>query len=959
MDEHGKPDGLMTAFLDRFAEVFIQQTDFPPDQCCVVLPNRRAGLFLKRYLAGHIHKPVLLPAIYSVEDFILHLSGLQVMDPVELLFQLYQVHCQVEGNDAQPFDDFINWGKDLIRDFNEIDQYLASPRALFTYLSEAKALSVWNLDHKELTPFQLKYIRFYQSLESYHTLLSERLLESRRVYQGLAYRRLAETIGEVSARLPWKKVFFAGFNALTFAEQRIIEHLFAAGKVELYWDADAYYLDDPAQEAGKFLRTYKDSSSFGAFRWIEENFRTGKKDIRITGIPKNVGQVKTAGTILSQWQEQMVLSEDTAVILIDENLLLPLLSSLPVSVTDLNITMGYPLKNTPVYDLAEAVLILHENAEKFSGLTKQTGRRYYHTDVFRVLNHPYIMGLTAKPEIVRRGTDELVGRNIVFYSAAALHKAFSAIGQDFARYVGSLFTPWENGVSDALECLQRLLEGLREALLPAAEKRSRIELEYVYHFMLLITRVRSVYMNYPVAMKTRTLRNLIGRLAGMMTLPFYGEPLKGLQIMGMLETRNLDFRNVILLSANEDLLPAGKQSHSFIPLDVRLQFNLPTYRDHDAVFAYHFYRLLQRAERIHLLYNTEPSELGGGEHSRFITQIMHELPAYNPDIHIHSTLASLPPLVHPTRDEILIEKNGHVLKQLIGMAETAFTPSSLNSYRNCSLQFYLQYVAKIPVPEEFQETIDARTMGTVIHEVMRNLYSPCIDQAVTPGIIEGMLQRVDDLTMDCFRRNWPENDIGFGKNLLIVNISKVLVRNYLHWEKAFTDQQQKQGNILIINKLEDCIYAALEISYRGKTFQVKIKGTPDRIDMLGKTCRIIDYKTGSVRKSDLSVRTWEKLAVDPDAAKSFQVLFYGYLFHTLHPEFSGDLECGIISIRTPRSGLMAVSLLDKSNLLESMPQVREIITGILQDIYDPDKPFRKTDDVKNCEYCPFRRICMR
>ena len=770
---------------------------------------------------------------------------------------------------------------------------------------------------------------------------------------------MAENIEEVSSRLPWKKVFFAGFNALTISEQRIIGHLFAAGKAELYWDADSYYLDDPDQEAGKFLRIYKDSSSFGSFRWIEENFRTGKKEIRITGIPKNIGQVKTAGTILSHWQEQMVLSEDTAVILIDENLLLPLLSSLPASVTDLNITMGYPLKNTPVYDLVEAVLILHENAEKFSGLTKQTGRRYYHTDVFRVLNHPYIMGLSDNPEDVRSGTDELAGRNIVFYSAEALHKSFIAIDQDFAMHVGTLFTPWENGVSDAMECLQRLMDALRDAMLPAAEKRSRIELEYVYHFTLLIARVRSVYVNYPVAMKTRTLRTLIGRLAGMMTLPFYGEPLKGLQIMGMLETRNLDFRNVILLSANEDLLPAGKQSHSFIPLDVRLQFNLPTYRDHDAVFAYHFYRLLQRAERIHLLYNTEPSELGGGEHSRFITQILHEFPAYNPDIHIHSSLVSLPPLVHPICDEILIEKSGLVLNQLIGLAETGFTPSSLNTYRNCSLQFYFQHVAKIPVPEEFQETIDARTMGTVIHEVMKNLYSPFIDQAVTPGIIERMLLRIDDLTMDCFHRNWPENDIGFGKNLLIVNISKVLIRNYLHWEKEFTDQQQRQGNILIINKLEDYIFSALEISYRGKAFQVKIKGTPDRIDILGKTCRIIDYKTGSVRKSDLSVRTWDKLSVDPDAAKSFQVLFYGYLFHVLHPEFTGDLECGIISIRTPRSGLMTVSLPDKADLLESMTQVREIIIGMLRDIYDPDKPFRKTDDVKNCEYCPFRRVCMR
>jgi hypothetical protein len=949
----------MTAFLDRFAGELTQQTEAPLDQCCVVLPNRRAGLFLKRYLAGHIHKPLMLPAIFSVEDFILHVSGLQVMDPVELLFQLYQVHCQVEGSEAQPFDDFITWGKDLIRDFNEIDQYLASPRALFTYLSEAKALSVWNPDHRELTPFQLKYIRFYQSLESYYTLLSERLLDSRRVYQGLAYRRVAETIEEVSAHLPWKKVFFAGFNALTIAEQKIISHLFTEGKAVLYWDADAYYLDDPAQEAGKFLRAYRNSSSFGSFRWIGENFRTGKKEIRITGIPKNVGQVKTAGTILSQWEEQMVLSEDTAVVLVDENLLLPLLNSLPASVTDFNITMGYPLKNTPVFDLVESVLVMHENAERFSGLTKKTGWRYYHRDVFRVLNHPYIMGLTTHSEDVRRKTDELTRRNIVLYGAGALHREFSAIDLDFAGHIGIVFTPWENGISDALDCLQRLMEALRDALLPVSQKESHIELEYVYHFTRLINRIRSVHANYPVTMQTRTLRNLIRRLAGLMTLPFYGEPLKGLQIMGMLETRNLDFRNVILLSANEDLLPAGKKSHSFIPLDVRLEFNLPTYRDHDAVFAYHFYRLLQRAERIHLLYNTEPSELGGGEHSRFINQIIHELPVYNPGIRIHSSLASLPPLVHPTGDDIIIQKSGYVLNQLIEMAETGFTPSSLNTYRNCSLQFYFQHAAKIPVPEELQETIDARTMGTVIHEVMKDLYSPCTDQAVTPEIIGRMLQRVDDLTEDCFRRTYPENDTGFGKNLLIVNISKVLIRNFLHWEKDFAADQESQGNLLIINKLEESISARLTIRFRGDTLQVKIKGTPDRIDQLGTTYRIIDYKTGSVRKSDLSLRSWDKLSTDPEAAKSFQVLFYGYLFYTLHPDGDKDLEPGIISFRTPSAGMMTVSLPDKTTLKESMPQVREIIAGLLEDIYDLEKPFHKTEETKNCQYCPFTGICMR
>ncbi|MBP6979288.1 MAG: PD-(D/E)XK nuclease family protein [Bacteroidales bacterium] len=947
----------MTAFLDRFAKEFIRQTEGEPDHYGVVLPNRRAGLFFKRYLAGYITKPIWLPAIFSVEDFILHLSGLQIMDPVELLYQLYQVHREVERQEAQSFDDFINWGKDLIRDFNEMDQYLADPHALFSYLTEARAISVWNLNHEPLTPFQQKYIKFYQSLESYYTLFSAHLLEKRKVYQGLAYRRLAETIQDVSANLPWKKVFFAGFNALTTAEQRIIEYLFTRDQAVLYWDADSYYMDDPEQEAGRFLRPIRNLSSFGPFQWIETHFRSPQKDITITGIPKNVGQAKMAGTILAGWQEEKVLSEETAIVLIDENLLLPVLNSLPDSIQDFNITMGYPLKNTPVYDLVEAVMVLHENGERFSGLVEQAGWRYYHTDVYRILNHPCVMGMVDNADAVREEIARLMSRNIVFFGDDFLRKVFEKIDPVFWQRVSIVFTRWKEGISDALECLQHLMETLRDVQMAVPDKESRIELEYIYHFARLIVRLRSVQDQYPVSMKTRTLHNLIRQLATMMALPFYGEPLKGIQIMGMLETRNLDFRNLILLSVNEDLLPAGKHSHSFIPLDIRLECGLPTYHDHDAVFAYHFYRLLQRAERIHLLYNTEPTELGGGEQSRFITQLQHELPVYNPAVTIRSSLATLPPLVLQAKHDVVVEKNDTVLARLIRMAQEGFTPTSLNSYRSCSLQFYLRHVARISIPEELEETIDARTMGSVIHEVLRTLYAPFLDQVVTSGDIVEMVRRTDELTLECFRRIYPENDIRYGKNLLIVNISKVLIRNYLNWEKDWLQDQDHDS--LSIRLLEEYISSELEIPFRGEPLRIRIMGKPDRIDVVGGTYRIIDYKTGSVRKTDLSLKSWERLITDPAADKIFQVLFYGYLFHSLHPESKAGLDPGIISLRAPRAGLMTVNFPDKATLTGSIPRIRDVIHEILQRIYDPRIPFRRTEEIKTCEYCSFKGICIR
>ena len=947
----------MTAFLDRFAGEFIRQADGEPDRYCVVLPNRRAGLFLKRYLARYITKPIFLPAIYSVEDFILHLSGLQVMDPIELLFRLFHVHRDLEGKEAQPFDDFINWGKDLIRDFNEIDQYLSDPHSLFTYLTEAKAISVWNLNNEPLTPFQQKYVKFYQSLESYYSLFSVRLLELGKVYQGLAYRRLAETIGEVSVNLPWKKVFFAGFNALTTAEEKIIGTLFAQGQALLYWDADAYYMDDYLQEAGRFLRSYKNRTAFGSFQWIETGYQSESKDITVTGVPKNVGQAKMAGTILAGWQEQKILAEETAVVLIDENLLLPVLNSLPATVQDFNITMGYPLKNTPVFDLVEAVMVMHENAERFSGLAEQTGWRYYHTDVYKILNHPYVLGLAERTDPVREEITRLLGKNIVFYGGDFVRNVFDKIDPLFAQRISFLFARWKNGISDALECLLSLMEQLRDVQMAPGGNGSRIDLEYIYHFTRLIVRLRSVQEQDPVNMKTSTLHNLVRQLATVMTLPFYGEPLKGLQIMGMLETRNLDFRNLILLSVNEDLLPSGKHAHSFIPFDIRTAFDLPTYKDHDAVFAYHFYRLIQRAERVHLLYNTEPAEMGGGEQSRFITQLEHELPGYNPSVKIRSGLATLPPLVRRAMKDIVIEKNERVLGQLDILADKGYTPSSLNTFRNCSLQFYLQHVAKINVPEEPDETIDARTMGSVIHDVMKTLYVPFLGTNVQTGDIDQMVKRADELTMESFRKFYPENDIRYGKNLLIVNISKVLIRNYLHWEKNWL-REQHNGSMLI-NLLEEYISSDLEILFRNKPLRVRIMGKPDRIDFVGENYRIIDYKTGGVRKNDLSLKSWDRLITDPAADKSFQVVFYGYLFHSQHPELAEGIEPGIISLRAPSAGLMTVNLPGKARLIDSIPQIRDVILALLQDIYDPDETFRMTGEIKNCEYCPFKGICIR
>ncbi|MCK5839550.1 MAG: PD-(D/E)XK nuclease family protein, partial [Bacteroidales bacterium] len=374
------------------------------------------------------------------------------------------------------------------------------------------------------------------------------------------------------------------------------------------------------------------------------------------------------------------------------------------------------------------------------------------------------------------------------------------------------------------------------------------------------------------------LRSIYKQVVGASSIPFYGEPLKGLQVMGMLETRTLDFENIILLSVNDDIIPSGRSMNSFIPFDVKWEFKLPTYRDRNAIFAYHFYRLLQHGKRIFLLYNTESDSLGGGEKSRFITQLLHELPIYNPEIKITEKLFHLLPQKESRDFTITIEKDDQIIEMLLEKAEKGLSPSSLNVYRNCSLQFYFQYIARLRDIDEVEETIEAATLGTVVHEVMRELYYPYIDNVLTPEMVTKMISEVASITDKAFKQHYKGGDLQHGKNLLIVNVARRIITNYLKKEILFLESIGKKGNLLTIIHLEEPLDTIFSVDIGDSKIEVKIKGTTDRIDKQADVYRVIDYKTGSVKPGDLKIKEWESMESDPRSDKSFQVLTYAYLF---------------------------------------------------------------------------------
>jgi CRISPR/Cas system-associated exonuclease Cas4 (RecB family) len=963
----------MTRFLEKTADYLYKSYGDKISELCIVLPNRRAGLFLHKYLGKCIGKTIWSPTIFSIEDFLINLSGLRVCDSVQVLFELYEIHKGLEGQNAQPFDEFTSWAQQLLGDFNEMDSYMVDASELFTFLNEAKALSIWNLDNKPLTDFEKQYLRFFNSLYTYHEQLEIRLLSSNLAYPGLLFRNTAGQIDALSEKMTWGKIIFAGFNAMTKAEEVIIDNLVASGKAEMLWDADAYYMEDDKQEAGFFLRMWKRKWKNQPFNWIEKDFASSTAKINIIGVPLHVGQAKLCGELLQNYLLNDQPAENTAVVMMDEQLLLPVLNSLPPVVKELNITMGLPLRQTPVYDLFDTIFRMHENTSRFERSGTPVGERFYYHDILKVLQHPYAAQMAGT---LLKGNafvlEELIAEvrigSRVFLGKEELIKAGTDIFSGSLGFLEPVFDSWKDPLK-IIESLRKIIEYLRNGFVSRDEEKEsysvRIEIEFLYAFSKIIYRLSTLIEKYHAIKDLKVFHSLFNQLAGLTSLPFYGEPLRGLQMMGMLETRTLDFDNLILLSVNEDLIPSGKTSPSFIPFDIRRHFHLPTYQHKNSIYAYHFYRLIQRAKQVYLLYNTESDELGGGEKSRFIKQIQQELRVYNPNITIEDEILVTSPLQTFSLPDLRVPKTDGVLEMLMKKAETGFSPTSLNNYIQCTLKFYFQDLLGLREEKELEETIDSQVLGLAIHETLEKLYRPYQGALLTQVAIDVMIP-IYQATLDgAFKKKFKGSDLAYGKNLLLVKVAGILVKKFLEKEKKLIIELGTEGKTIIVTFLEKLQTGKIRIRFEDQDMEVKLKGFVDRIDRIGEEWRIIDYKSGSVASSDLKFKEWSELKENSDKAKAVQLYMYALLFANERTEKTVKIRAGIISLRKLNEGFLQVHSLssgeNKETLLseEDLTAFENILKEILEEIYDFSIPFMQTEDVKRCENCDFVNLCNR
>jgi len=957
-------------FLQRLAEEIAARYSNDPGQLCVVLPNRRAGLYLKKYLAQELKKTSWSPQTYSVEDFITSVSGLQIIDPAGLLFEFYHVHKEIHGDKAQDFDVFADWGQVLLQDFNEIDQYLVDPEKIFTYLNVARAYSVWNLNERPLTDQEKNYIDFFNSFLKYYHRLQARLKEKKIVYQGLAYRTVAENIEEFSGNFQWKKIFFAGLNALSGAEEKTIDYLIHHNKAEVFWDADEYYIKDASQEAGEFIRRYINKWPSDPVKWMENDFRLMDKTISVFGIPRSMGQAMKASQIINQIINQIKSKEEapdrTALVLADEKLLLPVLYSLPEDLGPVNVTMGYPFKYTHLYYLASVLFQMQENAEKFAEQRKTTARSLYVKDVLKILAHPYLLLFEPSVESgqvsFEKINESIKRKNRVFMAPAEILRFSSGIENEFKSLNESLFTIWESPLQ-ALDGMLKILELVRDRIIAGKLLQStdqQIDLEYLFYLSKIVKRCRTMMETYPFIHNLKTLRKILFQVLDTSKLPFTGEPLQGIQVMGVLETRAIDFENLIVLSVNEGILPSGRTPNSFIPFDIKSEFGLPTFQHKDAVFAYHFYRMLQRARRIFLLYDTEGDQMKGGEKSRFITQVGYELKKINPKTTFEEKLLGPHPPATGNDKGISISKTPTIIERLMDKSSKGFSPSSLNLYIKCPLQFYFQEILGLSESETIEETIESRTMGTVIHQVFQQVYEPFTGKYIDPGILLGKITETEKYMLDAFREHYKEGDLDHGKNHLIFKVSLFLVNQFIRHEAEDLKSTEKPPASIKIISLESLFNTILTCKAGGKEIQVKIKGKTDRIDLWEDTIRIIDYKTGAVQSAELKLKSWDKLTSDPKMAKAFQLLLYAYLFYKNHKNSGQKIQTGNITMRKISEGFMKVRLPEEQEIdVESMKIFEELLQALVEKILDPEIPFIQTGDAENCTYCPFTSICTR
>lgn len=922
----------------------------------ILFPSRRARLFFTDALSRIADRPMWQPAWTTIDCLTAEISGLETGDRLRLIAELYKVYSQYHD---EAFDKFYFWGEMLLADFDTIDKYRIDARQLFRNLSEIKELEA---DISYLTPAQLQILSFWSSLgpeadlsEEKRRFLAiwktlgpiyeryrERLAALGIAYGGMVQRAAAEKIeaGDYAFPEPQRYVV-AGFNALSECEKILFRFLATTAETDFYWDYDTYYKTNPEQEAGMFVR--ENMALFPPRAELSHDGMARPKELTVVSAVSNAVQCKYAAEILREYARQAPLNKRTAVVLTDENLLLPLLYALPAEAGKVNVTMGYPLKQTLAYTFVERLVALQARRR-----SKGAGTTFYHADATGLLNHPYVSG--CDEVLTRTLSEEIADERRISVDAAWLGR------NDLLRSVFRPAESWQELSDWLLEVIGAV------ARMPYAGDDAGQRTEFLAVIAEEIHKLRNSLETCGIPIETETYASLLRRHLQTLRIPFEGEPLEGLQVMGILETRNLDFENVVILSMNDDNFPGNRMTQaSFIPYNLRAAFALPTPEHHEGVYAYYFYRLIQRAQRVHMLYCSHADEKSTGEPSRYIYQLEYEsgIPVRRTEVGVDVNLAQTAP--------IEVGKDARTLERLERFVDpenpATLSPTAFFRYVACPLRFYFHSVARLTPDDEVTEEVDAPMFGTILHAAAQKLYGRIVGEAHPGETLRAMI-RTDEATRavtEAINENYlrdaeatPEEYTG---NLLLV---KDIVTRYL---RGGIMRHDAAHDAFTTTGLEHEVAYAFPFEAAGRKLQLKFAGIADRIDRLDDgTLRVVDYKTGAPHLEFAGIESLFRGEGKQRLSNILQTLLYAMM---LYHSQGCDARPALYYVRNMHREDYAPELDDKQLGQRGTPYsayaapFEELLRTTLAELYDSAVPFRQCEDPDTCKFCDFNVICKR
>ena len=907
----------MKTFLDEISKKIIS-LDYQFEDIKIVVPNKRAISFFKKSLSNNLSKPQFSPEIISIEKFMEEMSGLKKIQRIDLLFHLYEI-CKTDN--IGEFNEFLRWANTALDDFDEIDFHLLNADDFFEYESSLARIEEWAKGNS-LNDLMKNHSSFFNSLKIYYEKLYKNLVHENKGSLGMIFREAVGNL-EIYLQNTNKFHFFVGFNALNKCESQIFQEFLSLRKGEIIWDIDKFLYEDESNSAGKFIRKYFNEWNYLRQKkesFAEKNFEL-KKKISLVGVPKNVGQSKYAAEISENIYKKSK-REKTVIVLGKETLLTPLLSGFSNNEIKWNVTMGYPISQTSSSDFFDLFFKMHINV---------SSNGFYYKNIHEIITNSWVKEMFQFNKInIISDMEKLEKNNQILVDSSFF------VDQNSQNNLKKLFF---KKFKDSKDFINRLLN-ISDFFISFF---GSIDLEKIFLELNHFKRIKEIFLQILDKNKIDLIGNDINSLyktfkflIGSEKVNFSTDSSEGIQIMGLLETRLLDFENVIITNVNEGVLPPGKKNHSFISFESRKKFEMFTFLDKDAIYTYHFYRLIQRAKNIFLIYNTKSEGLNSGEKSRFIYQLKfnnlknHDLKEINLGYDFKKQYSNID----------LIKKTEQVEKRLAEISSKGFSPSSLIDYLTDPIEFYYKRILKIRETEKIESTLSYTGRGKIVHKVLEDLYEPYLNKTLRLENFNLMEKRIEGLINEKFKKIYGNSYKKTGSNYIIHEVLKKNIKDFILKEKNLV----KDGRTIEIIYLEEDLEK--NISIPSLPFPVKFRGQPDRIDKLDGVTRIIDYKTGKILPSNLKLSKIENLFSGTKFISSFQLLSYFYLYSN-QLENNDSVQAGIISFKNLDQYFMPLSLSgsQKNNFIDSstLSLFEKSLIDLIIEIFDRKIPFRRME----------------